>query len=49
MDLKPFEGIATCGFDSLEVTQLKDLSPVSIKTIKHDLMNILREYDSEAA
>ena len=49
MDLKPFEGISTCGFDSLEVTQLKDLSPVSIKTIKHDLMNILREYDSEAA
>ena len=49
MDLKPFEGIATCGFDSLEVTQLKDLSPVSIKTIKQDLVNILREYDSEAA
>ena len=49
MDLMPFEGIATCGFDSLEVTQLKDLSPVSIKTIKQDLVNILREYDSEAA
>ena len=39
MDLKPFEGIATCGFDSLEVTQLKDLSPVSIKTIKHCFFN----------
>ena len=49
MDLKPFEGIATCGIDSLEVTQLKDLAHVSIETIKQDLVNILREYASEAA
>ena len=49
MDLKPFEGIVTCGIDSLEVVQLKDLAEVSIKTIKQDLVNILREYDSEAA
>ena len=49
MDLKPFEGIVTCGIDSLEVVQLKDLAEVSIETIKQDLVNILREYDSEAA
>ena len=49
MDLKPFEGIVTCGIDSLEVVQLKDLAEISIKTIKQDLVNILREYDSEAA
>ena len=49
MDLKPFKGIVTCGIDSLEVVQLKDLADVSMKRIKQDLVNILREYDSKAA
>ena len=49
MDLKPFDGIVTCGIDSLEVVQLKDLADVSMKRIKQDLVNILREYDSKAA
>jgi hypothetical protein len=29
--------------------QLKDLADVSMKRIKEDLVNILREYDSKAA
>ena len=49
MDLKPFDGIVTCGIDSLEVIQLKDLANISMDTIKQDLVNMLKEYYSQAA
>jgi lipoyl(octanoyl) transferase len=49
MDLKPFDGIVTCGIDSLEVTQLKDLENISIDTVKQDLVNMLKEQYSQAA
>ena len=49
MDLKPFDGIVTCGIDSLEVTQLKDLENISMDKIKQDLVNMLKEYYSQAA
>ena len=49
MDLKPFNGIVTCGIDSLEVIQLKDLANISMDTIKQDLVNMLKEHYSQAA
>jgi len=49
MDLKPFDGIVTCGIDSLEVIQLKDLASISMDTIKQDLVNMLKEHYSQAA
>ena len=49
MDLKPFDGIVTCGIDSLEVIQLKDLENISMDKIKQDLVNMLKEYYSQAA
>ena len=49
MDLKPFDGIVTCGIDSLEVTQLKDLENISIDTVKQDLVHMLKEHYSQAA
>ena len=49
MDLKPFDGIVTCGIDSLEVIQLKDLANISMDTIKQDLVNMLKEHYSQAA
>ena len=49
MDLKPFNGIITCGIDALDVTQIKDFSDASIEDVKRDLMNILKELDSRAA
>ncbi len=49
MDLKPFDGIVTCGIDSLEVTQLKDLENISMDKIKQDLVNMLKEHYSQAA
>ena len=49
MDLKPFDGIVTCGIDSLEVIQLKDLASISMDTIKQDMVNMLKEHYSQAA
>ena len=49
MDLKPFDGIITCGIDALDVTQIKDFSDASIEGVKRDLMNILKGLDSRAA
>ena len=49
MDIKPFDGIVTCGIDSLEVIQLKDLANISMDTIKQDLVNMLKEHYSQAA
>ena len=49
MDLKPFDGIVTCGIDSLEVIQLKDLENIAMNTIKQDLVNMIQEHYSQAA
>ena len=49
MDLKPFDGIVTCGIDSLEVIQLKDLANISMDTIKQDLVIMLKEHYFQAA
>mgnify|MGYP001219515918 CR=1 FL=1 len=49
MDLKPFDGIITCGIDSLEVTQIKDFLDVSIEEVKKDLMNTFKELGARAA
>jgi len=42
MDLEPFTRINPCGYEGLEVTQLKDLlSDVDIESVSHQLQQIL--------
>ena len=41
MDLKPFDGIITCGIEELDVTQITDYSKISIELVKKDFINIL--------
>lgn len=44
MDLSPFKGINPCGYENLEMTQIKDFNPdISLTTIKQ---NILRHIQS---
>ena len=37
MNLTPFNYINTCGVESLEVTQINDLTAVSVQKVKQDL------------
>lgn len=44
MDLSPFQQINPCGYDNLEVTQIKDLQPIPDGSkIKSDLITLLGE------
>ena len=49
MDLNPFDGIITCGIDSLEVTQIKDFLDISVEEVRRDLMNTFKELGARAA
>jgi len=49
MDLKPFDGIVTCGIDSLEVTQVKDLVNISVEDVKRDLIKLIKKQETRAA
>ena len=49
MDLKPFDGIVTCGIPSLEVVQVSDFIEISMTQIKADLIELIKDYNTEAA
>ena len=49
MDLKPFGGIVTCGIPSLEVVQVSDFIEISMTQIKADLIELIKDYNTEAA
>ena len=49
MNLNPFNGINTCGYKSLEVTQINDLTRVSLQRGKEDLKNLLEDRSFKAA
>ena len=49
MDLKPFGGIVTCGIPSLEVAQVSDFIEISMTQIKADLIELIKDYNTEAA
>ena len=49
MDMKPFDGIVTCGIDSLEVTQIKEFSEISIDDVKRDFLQLIKSQGARAA
>lgn len=49
MDLSPFNNINTCGYKSLEVTQLNNLTSVSVKEVKDDLEALIKNRSFKAA
>ncbi len=43
MDLSPFNGINPCGYEQLEVTQIKNLyESITIKKVKQDAVIMIR-------
>ena len=49
MDLKPFDGIVACGIPALEVVQVSDFIEISMTQIKADLIELIKDYNTEAA
>ena len=49
MDLSPFNNINICGYKSLEVTQLNNLTSVSMKEVKDDLKALIKNRNFKAA
>ena len=49
MDLKPFDGIVTCGIPALEVVQVSDFIDISMTQIKADLVELIKDHNTEAA
>ena len=49
MDLKPFDGIVTCGIPALEVVQVSDFIDISMTQIKADLIELIKDHNTEAA
>ena len=49
MDMKPFDGIVTCGIDSLEVTQINEFSEISIDDVKRDFLQQIKRKGARAA
>ena len=49
MNLSPFNNINTCGFKSLEVTQVNNLTSVSMKEVKEDLKTLIKDRNFKAA
>ncbi len=49
MDMKPFDGIVTCGIDSLEVTQINDFAEISIDEVKRDFLQLIKSQGARAA
>tara|TARA_Y100001970_G_scaffold276542_1_gene379379 strand:- start:997 stop:1611 length:615 start_codon:yes stop_codon:yes gene_type:complete len=49
MNLSPFNNINTCGSNSLEVTQINNLTSVSMKEVKEDLKALIKNRNFKAA
>ena len=49
MNLTPFNYINTCGVESLEVTQINDLTAVSVQKVKQDLEELIKERNFKVA
>ena len=49
MDMKPFDGIVTCGIDSLEVTQINEFVEISIDDVKRDFIRLIKNQGTRAA
>ena len=49
MDMKPFDGIVTCGIDSLEVTQINEFAEISIDEVKRDFLLLIKSQGARAA
>ena len=49
MDMKPFDGIVTCGIDSLEVTQINEFAEISIDEVKRDFLQLIKSQGARAA
>ncbi len=49
MDMKPFDGIVTCGIDSLEVTQINEFAEISIDEVKRDFLQLIKSQGTRAA
>ena len=49
MDLKPFDGIVTCGIPALEVVQVSDFIDISMTQIKADLIELIKDHNTKAA
>jgi len=49
MDMKPFDGIVTCGIDSLEVTQINEFAEISIDAVKRDFLQLIKSQGARAA
>lgn len=49
MNLSPFNNINTCGFENLEVTQINNLTNVSLQEVKTDLKAIIEIRNFKAA
>ena len=49
MDMKPFDGIVTCGIDSLELTQVNEFVEISIDEVKRDFLQLIKSQGARAA
>ena len=49
MDMKPFDGIVTCGIDSLEVTQINEFAEISIDDVKRDFLQLIKSQVARVA
>ena len=49
MDMKPFDGIVTCGINSLEVTQINEFAEISIDEVKGDFLQLIKSQGARAA
>ena len=49
MDMKPFDGIVTCGIDSLKVTQINEFVEISIDDVKRDFIQLIKNQGTRAA
>ena len=49
MDMKPFDGIITCGIDSLEVTQISEFAEILIDDVKRDFLQLIKSQGARAA
>ena len=49
MDLTPYNGIVTCGIESLDVVQVTDFTDITMNQIKEDLTDLIRENSLKVA
>ena len=49
MDLTPYNGIVTCGIESLDVVQVTDFTDITMNQIKEDLTDLIRDNSLKVA